>query len=215
MSPAAHLEGIVCRMEKMKINAIVTILVVLLFTAFSCTRSRSSGTLEPANEQPSPTVSRIPSDVDGIDYVITYDQEFANQDYAAEVFSGVPLTDTYAVDRGVNEGLVFLVFEHMRQVEEYVIPNEDISAVVRIRYDMDVYDRTDVIFTKDNVVMVHTTTSNAGIFTSSDVYILPYPETGFEYMSLMSAAGEGHERQLDILYAALLFYYRTVAPLNW
>lgn len=201
-------------MEKMKINAIVTIQVVLLFAAFSCSRSRSSGTFKLVDKQPSPTVLRIPSDIEGIDYVITYDQEFAKQDYAAEVFSGVSQTDTYAVDRGVNEGLVFLVFEHMRQVEEYVIPNEDISAVVQIRYDMDVYDRTDVVFMQDNVVMVHTTTSNAGIFTNSDVYVLPYPETGFEYMSLMSAAGEGHERQLDILYAALLFYYITVAPLN-
>ncbi len=198
----------------MKINTTVIILSVLLLTAFSCAQSRSSGTIEPATGQLSPTVFRIPSDVDGIDYVITYDQEVSKKDYEAEVFSGVPLTDTYAVDRGVNEGLVFLVFKHMRQVEEYVIPNEDISAVVQIRYDMDVYDRTDVVFTQDNVVMVHTTTSNAGIFTSSDVYVLPYPETGFEYMSLMSAAGEGHERQLDILYAVLLFYNRTVTSLN-
>lgn len=194
----------------MKISAIVIILSVLLFTAFSCAQSRSSGTLEPANERPSSIVFRIPSDVDGIDYVINCDQEFANQDYAAEVFSGIPLTDTYAVERGVDEGLVFLVFENMRQVEEFVIPHEDISAVVRIRYDMDVYDRTDVVFTQENVVMVHTTMSNAGLFTSSDVYVLPYPETGFEYISLMSAAGEEYERQLDILYAALLFYYRTV-----
>ena len=78
---------------------------------------------------------------------------------------------------------------------------------------MDLYDRTDVVFTQENVVMVHTTTPNAGIFTSSDVYVLSYPETGFEYMSLMNAAGEGHERQLDILYAALLFYCRTVMGL--
>lgn len=197
-------------MKKMKISAIVIVLSVLLFITFSCAQSKSLGVPELGNEQPSPTVMRIPSDVEGIHFVITYDQKSANQDYMAEVFSGVPLTDTYAVERGVDRGLVSLVFENMRQVEEFVIPREDISVVLQIRYDMDVYDRTDVVFTQENVVMVHTTTSNAGIFTSSDVYVLPYPETGFEYMSLMSGEGEEHKCQLDILYAALLFYYRTI-----
>ena len=201
-------------MKKVEISVILIIQSVLFFSAFSCAYSRSLEVQGLASDQSVPTVFRIPSDKEGIDYVINCDQEFANQDYAAEVFSSVPLTGTYAVERGVDEGLVFLVFEYNRQVEEYVIPHEDISAVIQIRYDMDVYDRTDVVFTQENVVMVHTTTSNAGIFTRSDVYILPYPETGFEYMSLMSAVGEGHERQLDILYAALLFYYRTVVPLS-
>lgn len=201
-------------METIKANATTIILAVLLLIAYSFTQSKNLGTLELANEQPSPIVSRIPSDVEGIDFIITYDQKVASQDYVAEVFSSVPLTDTYAVERKVDRGLVFLVFEDMRQVEEYVIPYENISTVVKIRYDMDVYDRTDVVFTRENVVMVHTSTSNAGIFTSSYVYVLPYPETGFEYISIMRNLGNEHECQLDILYAALLFYYKTVAPFN-
>jgi hypothetical protein len=200
-------------MKKMKGNLTVMILVVLLFIALSCSQSKSLSVPEITEEQPSRIVVRTPSDIEGIDFIITYDKVFANQDYVAEVFSSVPLTDTYAVERRVDSGSVFLVFENMRQVEEYVIPNEDISAVVQIRYDMDVYDNTDVVLTQENVVMVHTTTSNAGIFTRNDVYILPYPETGFEYISLLNGLETEHEQQFDILYAALLFYYRTVVPL--
>ena len=156
-------------------------------------------------------MSTQPSDLEGIDFIIIYDPNVANQDYVTKVSSSIPLTDTYAIERGADEGLVFLVFEDMRRVEEYVISHEDISAVVQIRYDMDVYNETDIVFTQENVVMVHTSTSNAGIFTSSNVYILPHPETGFEYIDLMSGAGKEHEHQLDILHAALLFYYNKVA----
>ena len=193
-------------------NASAMTLIVLLLILLSCSESKSLGVPDMAVQQPARTVARTPSDIEGINFIITYDEVFANQDYVAEELSGVPLTDTYAVERTVDSGSVFLVFENMRRVEEYIIPHEDISAVVQIRYDMDVYDRTDVVLTQENVVMVHTTTSNAGIFTGSDVYILPYPETGFEYISLFSGLETEHEQQFDILYAALLFYYRTDAP---
>lgn len=196
----------------MKENVAAMTLVVMLLIVLSCSQSKSLVVPDTTEEQTSGTVIRTPSDIDGIDFIIKYDQIFANQDYVAEVFSSVPLTDTYAVERSVDSGSVFLVLENMRRVEEYIIPNEDISAVVQIRYNMDVCDNTDVILTRENVVMVHTTTSNAGIFTRSDVYVLPYPETGFEYISLLSGSETEHEQQLDILHAALLFYYRTVAP---
>lgn len=160
------------------------------------------------------TVMRIPSDIAGIDFVVIYSQDASSHDYMAETFSSVPLTDPYAVEREAHRGLVFLVFENMKRVEEFVIPHEDISSLVQVRYDMDVYDKTDVIFTRDAVVMVHTTTSTAGIFTVSNVYILPFPETGFEYISLMNCAGEEHEHQLGILYGALLFYHEVVVPQN-
>jgi len=199
-------------MRKMKESVAAVTLVLLFLIVLSCSQSKSLGVPEMTDEQPSKFIVRTPSDVEGIDFVITLDHEVANQDYVAEAFSSVPLTDTYAAERRVDSGLVFLVFENIRQVEEYIIPHEDISAVVQIRYDMDVYDKTDVVLTQENVIMVHTTTSNAGIFTRSDVYILPYPETGFEYMSFLSGSETEHEQQLDILYAALLFYYRTADP---
>ncbi|MCD4707992.1 MAG: hypothetical protein K8S62_09665 [Candidatus Sabulitectum sp.] len=159
------------------------------------------------------TVIRIPSDVEEIDFIITYDREAASRDYVAEAYSSIPLTDTYAVERGVDGGLVLLDFEGMRRVEEYIIPHENISAVIQIRYDMDVYDRTDVVFTRENIVMVHTAASNAGIFTGSEVSVQPYPERGSEYTGFLRGPGEGYERQVDIFHAALLFYYGTVVNL--
>lgn len=199
----------------MRVRKTGTALVILTLLQFvTSSYAQSSGSSEPSDERSSIAITGIPSDIEGIDLIITCDPEAANRDYVTETFSSIPLTDTYALERGVDRGLVFLVYEDMRQIEEFVIPHEEISSVVQIRYDMDVYDRTDVVFTQEKLVMVHSSTSNAGMFTRSDVFVLPYPEMGFECMNQIHSIGAEHERQLDLLCIALLFYCRTVVPLN-
>ena len=47
------------------------------------------------------------------------------------------------------------------------MPRGQIQAILRIKYDPDVLDRT-------NLILVHTTASNAGMFIGSDVYELPF-----------------------------------------
>ena len=64
--------------------------------------------------------------------------------------------------------------EHSRQVKRYTIPRERIRAIVRIKHDMDVLDRVDLVFTRTVLVFVHTSHSNAGLFTGSDVYEPPF-----------------------------------------
>ncbi len=111
-------------------------------------------------------------------------------DYQAEVYSGVPLEDRYARERGLDKGLVLMVFEKQRRAA-YRVPHEKIRKHVRLaptqaaapvvvaslRPSAPVrtiaHDRVDVLATDDGIVVVDTTTTSAGIFTTSDVYAFP------------------------------------------
>ncbi len=113
-------------------------------------------------------------------------------DYDAEVYSGVPLSDTYARDRGLSKGLVRMVFEKERRLA-FRIPHEKIRRVVRLAAhdarDIAIKkrgpfvpvvetrtiprDRIDIIETDAGYIAIETTTTNAGIFTTSDVYVFP------------------------------------------
>lgn len=90
-------------------------------------------------------------------------------DYQAEVYSGVPLEDPYARERGLDKGLVRMVFEKQRKLA-FRIAHERIKKRVRFTGEGP-RDHVDVIDTEDGFVVVETTTSSAGIFTSSDVYV--------------------------------------------
>jgi len=122
-------------------------------------------------------------------------------DYQAEVYSGVPLSDPYARERGLERGLVWLAFSDERQLS-FRVPKEKMKRLTRLVMDDEPRtppgfalvtqrtvtpgnyaapadtrnypkDRVDVIDTTEGTVVVATTTSNAGIFTSSDVYLFP------------------------------------------
>ena len=120
-----------------------------------------------------PVTKRFPSDIAEIDLVLAYDPAPPAADYEAETFSSLPDTDPYVLVRGLELGLVRLVNEHSHQAKRYTVPRGQIRAIVRIRYDMDVLDRVDLIFTRTNLILVHTTQANAGIFIGSDVYEMP------------------------------------------
>jgi hypothetical protein len=121
-----------------------------------------------------PVSQRYPSDLPGVDLVLTHDPAPLADDYAAETFSSLPDTDPYVLSRGLDLGLIRLVNEHSRQAKAYTVPRAQIRAVVRIKYDMAALDRTDLVFTRTNLILVHTTSSNAGMFVGSDVYELPF-----------------------------------------
>lgn len=118
---------------------------------------------------------RLPSDVPGVDLVVT--TRPAAGDYHAETESGVPLDHPYAVERNVHLGLVHL---HCVggggpdvQAKTWTATAGSYEKVVSVRYDMDVLDRWDVLVSDTRLRLVHTTTSNAGVFVGSDVYELP------------------------------------------
>jgi hypothetical protein len=120
---------------------------------------------------------RLPSDIDGVDLIVSCEPP-PQGDYVAETDSGVSLTDPYAVARGADKGLVHLMTEGGKPARRYAVTHALIRRMIRIRYDMDVLDRADVLFTPKDVRVIHTTTANAGVFTSSDVYVLPYGQGG-------------------------------------
>ena len=102
-------------------------------------------------------------------------------DYQAETYSGVPLDSAYAKERGLTKGLVSMVFERQRR-PAFRVAHERIKKIVRlieaaqasvVIAKSTMTTRVDVLDTKDGLVVVETTTTNAGIFTSSDVYVFP------------------------------------------
>ena len=105
-------------------------------------------------------------------------------DYQAEVYSGVPLDDAYARERGVDKGLVKMVFEKQRKLA-FRIAHERIKKRTRFTGEGP-KDHVDVIDTEDGFVVVETTTSNAGIFTSSDVYVFAKGATLEQRLALVT-----------------------------
>lgn len=123
-------------------------------------------------------------------------------DFQAEVYSGVPLEDPYARERGLDKGLVLLVFEKQRRAA-FRVPHEKIRKRVRLATTQAAApvivaslrptaavtaarDRVDVLDTDDGPVVVDTTTTNAGIFTTSDVYVFPKAATPEQRLAMLA-----------------------------
>ena len=70
------------------------------------------------------------------------------KDYSAPPFTRLPYTDPYVIERGGGDGGIRLKFAGGRPVKEFVIPRREIEGIVRLRYDMDVVDWTDVVVGK-------------------------------------------------------------------
>lgn len=128
----------------------------------------------PPSAPASTITKRIKSDIPEIDFVISCTSSPIPADYEAETASGIPLTDRYAVERDADKGLVRLMNKGGRRVRHYIVPRHAIRAMVTVAYDTPRPDRVDLVFTQKTMNLVHTATSNAGVFTSSDVYELRY-----------------------------------------
>jgi hypothetical protein len=105
-------------------------------------------------------------------------------DYEADVYAGVPLDAAIAKERGVDKGLVTMVFERQRR-PAFRIARDKIHRVVRLaaedRAIVSVMrsqagssarskDHIDVLDTEDGVVVVDTSAQGVGMFVTSDVY---------------------------------------------
>jgi hypothetical protein len=137
--------------------------------------------------------------------------EVGTNDYRAPRFTSLPYTDPYVIERGGGNGGIRLMSEGGRLVKEFVIPHQEIEAIVRLRYDMDVVDWTDVIIGASKVTMIHTGYANAGVFTPSEVYVFPRTQNSFEYLKVIESY-QWVVDDLKLLYPALLFYETTKKP---
>jgi hypothetical protein len=120
----------------------------------------------------------VHSDAADSDFIVSCDSGPIAADYAAETASGVPLTDPYAVQRGADKGLIRLMSQGGVRAKRYIIPHHLIRAIVRVQYDELIPDRVDLVFTMTDLMLIYTWTSNAGVFTTRDIYQLPYDGTG-------------------------------------
>jgi hypothetical protein len=160
--------------------AMKTPLPLAVFLAFSSGQAIAAGSNTAdmfAAASGAVETKRQPSDMDGVDWIASYEPGPLATPYQAETASTAPVTDSYARERDADRGLVFLKDQHDRRVKQYTIPGASIRAIVHIRYDMSVLDRIDLVFTSGpshNLIAVHTATANAGIFTGSDIYPLEY-----------------------------------------
>src|SRR6266849_4666797 len=125
--------------------------------------------------------------------------------YCPPPYGGLPDTDPYMIARGPDKGGIHLMCEGGRQVKEFVIPRREIKAIVRMRFDMNVVDWTDVVITRSNVFLIHTDFANGGLFLPSEVYVFPRFRNSFDYLNMMQTrAWKFYDVRL--LYPALLFY---------
>ncbi len=181
-------------------KAYATILLVLAMAGVTTT-SLGAGQRKPPALKKTQSVVPAPAAPHAPTLRVLERAETFSMDYQAEVYSGVPLSDPYARERGLERGLVWLAFTDERQLS-FRVPKEKMKRLTRLVMedeprappgfalaasrtlvpanfaapaDTRSYpkDRVDVIDTTDGTVVIATTTSNAGIFTSSDVYLFP------------------------------------------
>jgi hypothetical protein len=145
---------------------------------------------------------RVHSDAADSDFIVSCDSGPRAVDYEAETASGVPLTDPYAVQRGADKGLISLMSKGGVRAKRYIIPHHLIRAIVRVQYDQLIPHRVDLVFTTKDLMLIYTSTSNAGIFTTSDIYQLPYNGTG----SVDHKPLQQNEDLLQMLDLGLSFY---------
>lgn len=120
-------------------------------------------------------------------------------DYQAEVYSGVGLDDPYAKDRGLEKGLVLMVFEKQRRAA-FRVPHEKIKRLVRLVAEdgapvmlvkasaSPARTKIDVLETDTGWIAVETATTNGGIFTTSAVYVFPKNASLGERLAALAAA---------------------------
>ena len=78
-----------------------------------------------------------------------------------------------------------MVFEKVRRAA-FRVPRDKIKK--RVRFGAGGRDRIDVIDTHDGFVVVETSTTSAGIFTTSDVYVFPKTATSQQRVAMLAAA---------------------------
>jgi hypothetical protein len=166
-------------------------LALLLFT----TTAQAEGTRELIHESPRlgppllvPVIAKTKAPAPsaarpGPGSLVVLDSEKPQRDYEAEVYSGVPLDGDLAKRRGLDKGLVLMVFERERRGTFRVAKDrirrmvrlgaEDTMALAKASTQARRQERWDVLDTDDGVVVVATTTSSMGMFTTSDVFVFP------------------------------------------
>jgi hypothetical protein len=155
------------------------ILAAVSFVIFSCGGSLFK-TESGVNPVKNPKVAQVQSDLSGITITMTYDSNFAHDVYVVETGSAIQ-------DSGKYSDKVLIQFPCTGQtVSKYVIIPSRLTAIIKTKYDMSSYDRTDFAFTHDSLYVVNTSQTNAGLYTTSSIYVLPTLDSKYEYETYFS-----------------------------
>jgi hypothetical protein len=166
-------------MKNSRILTVLTVSILILSFAAGC-GSSSIKTEAGVSEVKNPITEQVKSDLEAITISITYDSNFTSKSYSVETGSSLPDTSSYSTERGVDRGMI--EFPCTGELyKRYVITQNRIVAVVKTKYDMSVLDRTDYVFTKDSLYIINTSQRNSGLYTGSEVYVLPAFESKLEY----------------------------------
>src|SRR5438876_11647296 len=111
----------------------------------------------PGNSIPNPIIEQIASDLQGITISITYDTGFAYSPYNVRhgQDTGSFTNQNLNSPVGFDKDLIHFPCTG-ESVDKYVIPQNRISTVIKTKYNMGIYDRTDFIFTEDSLYVVNT-----------------------------------------------------------
>src|SRR4051794_16984534 len=96
------------------------LLAVFLAITTDLTMAASSGS---ADMHAARTLERQrqPSDIEGVDWIMSYELGPLRNLYRAETACSTPLDDRYVIDRDADKGLVFLKDRQDRRVKRYAI----------------------------------------------------------------------------------------------
>jgi hypothetical protein len=132
------------------------------------------------NPVKNPQTAQVQSELSGITITMTYDSNFTHDVYVVETGSAIQ-------DTGKSSDKVLIQFPCTGQtVSKYVIIPSRLTAIIKTKYDMSSYDRTDFVFTHDSLYVVNTSQTNAGLYTTSSIYVLPTLDSKYEYETYFS-----------------------------
>jgi len=110
--------------------------------------------------------------------IIRYDPIQSKRTYKAPAYSSLPDTDPYVTARGIEKGLAYIVTDNNKRLKEYIVPKEKLRAVVDVYLGKNIVEDYHFVFTDDKIAVIYRSNLNAGIFSSCDIYELPYPKPG-------------------------------------
>ncbi|GEM_PF-6414477 len=132
------------------------------------------------NPVKNPLTAQIQSDLSGITITITYDSNFTHDVYVVETGSSNQDTSKYS-----DKSLIQFPCTGQTASKYVIIPSQ-LTTIIKTKYDMSSYDRTDFVFTHDSLYVVNTSQTNAGLYTTSSIYVLPILDSKYEYETYFS-----------------------------
>lgn len=152
--------------------------VLILSTLYGHTSSQN--TEGGINDITNPVSSQVKSDLFGITISISFDTNSSYKDYVIEGSTLIEDSKNIIKIKQGEEG--FIKFPAYSEVyKKFVIPQNQITAIVKTKYDMGIYERTDYVFTKDSLYVINTTQKGNTNQRQSEVFVLPSLDSKLEY----------------------------------